>query len=231
MNEPEARKGIELEFSKKYDDEHSLQYAKKHEASFLRRLNNWREQAIARSALKLAGNPAVVLDLPCGTGRFWTLLAEQRGRTILAADNSEAMLRTARQVRKPRLLQRVELFQASAFDLRLADAAVDCVFCMRLLHHLGDPAVRAAMLREFHRVTRDSVCISLWVDGNRQARKRLKQEKAKAERGENQGYQNRFVLSSSLIEGEFRAQDFDIAGYYDLLRSISMWRVYVLKKR
>jgi cyclopropane fatty-acyl-phospholipid synthase-like methyltransferase len=29
-----------------------------------------------------------VLDLPCGAGRFWPLLAEKPNRVIIGADNS-----------------------------------------------------------------------------------------------------------------------------------------------
>ena len=65
---------IELEFSKKYTLDHSEHYAEKHHASLLRRISNWREQAIGRNSLKMAGDPNVVLDLPCGaggSGRSW----------------------------------------------------------------------------------------------------------------------------------------------------------------
>ncbi len=73
-------------------------------------------------------------------------------------------------------MKRVRPLQTSAFDIDLPDNAVDSIFCMRLLHHIGDPAHRLAILREFQRVTRDSVIISLWVDGNFKAWKRKRLE-------------------------------------------------------
>lgn len=64
---------ITLEFSGKYDSKHSLEYYKKHKDSIGRRLSNRREQSMAEKALAIAGNPASILDLPCGAGRFWPL--------------------------------------------------------------------------------------------------------------------------------------------------------------
>ena len=88
----------ELTFSSKYTFNHALKYHDKHRNTLSHRLSNWREQRMAAWALALAGDPATVLDLPCGTGRFWPLLACKEDRTILAADNSEAMLSVAREV-------------------------------------------------------------------------------------------------------------------------------------
>lgn len=232
MIEPETGQASELEFSKKYTLEHSQQYAEKHEETVTRKLSDRREQAIARKGLKLAGNPKKVLDLPCGTGRFWSLLAEQPDREIYAADYSEHMIEVAAQVRPPEIVKRVNSFQTSAFDIDLEGSAVDCVFCMRLLHHIGSQEHRAVMLKEFHRVTADSVCITLWVDGNRQAKRRLQLEQRRKEQGGSAGkYQNRFVLPRKQIEQEFIETGFEISGYYDLFKYLSMWRIYVLRKK
>ena len=231
MTESEAPKAPELEFSKKYTLEHSQQYAEKHDATFARKFSDWREQSIARNSLKLAGNPKKVLDLPCGTGRFWSLLAQQQDREIFAADNSEHMLEVARQVRAPEVVERVKSFQTSAFDIDLPNEAVECIFCMRLLHHIGTAEHRAAMLKEFHRVTSNTVCISLWVDGNKQAKRRLKLEQKRKAAGIKTKHQNRFVIPRRQIEYEFSQAGFQVQGYFDFFRYFSMWRIYVLKKQ
>ncbi|NHC06541.1 class I SAM-dependent methyltransferase [Azonexus fungiphilus] len=216
---------IELEFSRKYDRQHAQQYFQKHRAGLMRRLSDWREQQIARAALALAGDPASVLDLPCGAGRFWPMLAERQERRILAADNSADMIAVARATQAPGIVARVEAFQTSAFAIDLAGDAVDCVFSMRLLHHVAEPAHRLAMLREFHRVSRQTVVLSLWVDGNFKAWRRARLE---ARRPVNN---NRFVVPRQVIEGEFAAAGFDIVGYKDFLPGYAMWRVYTLRKR
>src|SRR5436190_20428715 len=70
----------DLSFARKYTATHAQRYFEKHQEGFGRRFSNWREVCMARYALKLAGNPRSVLDLPCGTGRFWPLLAEKKDR-------------------------------------------------------------------------------------------------------------------------------------------------------
>lgn len=69
---------IELDFSRKYDFEHSQQYLHKHQDGLARRLSHWRDVQVARRALQMADEPNLVLDLPCGAGRFGRCSASSR---------------------------------------------------------------------------------------------------------------------------------------------------------
>ena len=227
MTKPAA---IKLEFSEKYDQQHAHQYLHKHQIGLFGRLSNWRDMQLARYALSDAGAPQLVLDLPCGAGRFWPLLAESPNRVILAADNSEDMLKTAVAGQPADVVARVKTFQTSAFDIDLSDNAVDSIFCMRLIHHVAESEHRLAMLRELRRVTRDTVIISLWVDGNFKAWKRKRLEAKRAARGKRSDNQNRFLVRRETIESEFRAAGFSILNHHDFLPGYAMWRVYVLRK-
>jgi ubiquinone/menaquinone biosynthesis C-methylase UbiE len=155
------------------------------------------------------------------------LLACKEDRTILAADNSEAMLSVAREVNPPELLARVRTFPCSAFDIPMENASVDHIFCMRLLHHITRSEDRLSILKEFHRVTRDTVAVSLWVDGNYKALRRQKLEARRTHKT----YQNRIVLERAVVEHEFGDAGFVIADHIDFLKFYAMWRLYVLKKR
>lgn len=221
---------IELPFSTKYDPQHAQAYLEKHRQGLLRRLSNHREQQLARQALALAGQPECVLDLPCGAGRFWETLTEQPTRQLIVADNSPAMLAVALRNAPPEMRRRLRPLQTSAFAIDLPDRSVDSVFCMRLLHHIGDAGHRLAMLREFHRVTRETLIVSLWVDGNYMGWRRRRVERRRQAAGRN-AYQNRFVLPRSIVEGEFASAGFDLVGKLDFLPLQSMWRVYVLRRR
>jgi SAM-dependent methyltransferase len=214
-----------LEFSEKYTSTHAEQYFHKHQTGFWRNISNRREQAMARKALRLAGNPTSVLDLPCGTGRFWGLLAEKPGRTLYAADYSRHMLRVGKEMRPQDITRRIHLFQCSAFAIPWPDNAVESVFSMRLVHHIGRSEDRIILFREFGRVAADTVCLSLWVGGNVQARRRRRLESRRKE----ERYQNRFVLSRSQVEAEFREAGLEIMGHVDFLRFWSMWRIYILR--
>jgi len=225
MNSPSPQP-ISLPFSDKYDHRHAQAYFHKHRDGLARRLSHLRDEQLARHALRLADDPTLVLDLPCGAGRFWPVLAEQPNRVIIGADNSADMLAVARSKHPASLLRRVSPLKTSAFDIDLPDRAVDCVFCMRLLHHIGDAEHRLAMLREFRRVTRDTAIVSLWVDGNYKAWRRARLERERGARGE----QNRYVIPVQTAEREFREAGFDILGHADFLPRYAMWRVYTLRR-
>jgi SAM-dependent methyltransferase len=224
--EPTVSAPIELEFSQKYTKSHSEQYFKKHQDGIARRLSHWRDNQLARRALVQAGHPRVVLDIPSGAGRFWPLLAEDASREIYAADNSAHMLDVAKVSQPPAVVSRVKAFQTSAFDIKLQDNAVDSIFSMRLMHHIAQPEHRLAMLKEFHRVTRDTVILSLWVDGNFKAWKRKRLEAKRPAAVNN----NRFVIPQATIEAEFLKAGFEIVGHQDFIPKYAMWRVYVLRK-
>jgi len=224
-------KRIELEFSRKYDRDHAQQYLQKHQDNISRRLSHWRDEQLARKALHMAGDPGLVLDLPCGAGRFWPLLAEKPNRVIIGADNSADMLKTACAAQPADVVKRVRPLQTSAFDIDLPDNAVDSIFCMRLLHHVGQSEHRLALLREFQRVTRDSVIVSLWVDGNFKAWKRKRLDSKRHAKNGQDSYQNRFVLPAATVEAEFEQAGFRIQERLDFLPFYAMWRVYLLRKR
>jgi len=214
----------QLAFSDKYTAEHAAQYFTKHQQGFWRTLSNRRENAIARRALKMAGNPTSVLDLPSGTGRFWDMLCEQPERKITAADNSRNMFEAGMHLRPKEVTRRIETLQCSAFNIPLPDNAVENIFCMRLVHHIGKSEDRINLFREFSRVASQTVCVSLWVDGNFKAYKR---RRAEARRGQ-KAFQNRFLVQRSQVESEFRQAGMEIIGHVDFLKHFSMWRIYVL---
>jgi ubiquinone/menaquinone biosynthesis C-methylase UbiE len=224
----------ELDFSGKYSKQKADEYFTKHQSTFGRRFSDRWEHRMARRALRLAGDPDSVLDLPCGAGRFWDLLAEKPNRELYAADYSEGMLVVAKQLQPPEIASRFNVFQTSAFDIKMDDNAVDSILCMRLLHHIGERDDRMRIYREFHRVARDTVSISLWVDGNYKAwrRQKLEQDRSsgKKPRKRKKHFQNRFIQSRQALESEFAEAGFDVIGKVDFLPGYSMWRTYVLRK-
>ncbi|NLV23739.1 MAG: class I SAM-dependent methyltransferase [Deltaproteobacteria bacterium] len=224
-----GHRSVNLEFSQKYDSEHCKSYLQKHRTGFFRKLSHWREEQMARKALYLAGQPNSVLDLPCGAGRFWPLLEEKSNRIIVAADNSTDMLNVAWSANGSVDHPRIQLLHTSAFDIALPGRSVDCIFCIRLLHHIGTPQDRALLLREFHRVSRDTLIISLWVDGNYKAWRRRQLERRRSAHADGNP-QNRFVIPRRQIEEEFHGAGFEILGKIDFLPFYQMWRTYVLRK-
>jgi hypothetical protein len=125
--------------------------------------------------------------------------------------------------------RRFRLLQCSAFAITLPDNSVDCVFSIRLMHHIGESTNRVALLKEFRRVTRDTVVLSLWVDGNYKAWRRRKLEEKRRQGGEKSD--NRFIVPSAQFEQECRDAGLVIVGHVDFLPRVFMWRTYVLRKK
>ncbi|WP_375738562.1 class I SAM-dependent methyltransferase [Pseudomonas boanensis] len=194
------------------------------------RLARWRDEQMALRALKVAGQPNLILDLPCGDGRFWPLLAEHPNRLILAGDQNAEWLAASHANHSPDVARRVRTFQATPFAIELGENAVDCIFCMRYLQRVETADQRLELLREFHRVTRDTLIVSLWVDGNFKAWRRMRLERRRAAMSEGSPRQGRFVVARETIEAEFRSVGFHILSRQDLLPGYAMWRVYVLRK-
>jgi SAM-dependent methyltransferase len=191
-----------------------------------RRISRWRDEHVARKALILAGEPGLILNVPCNGGRFWPLLAEKSNRIIMAADSSLERLEAACRLQPMSVVRKIRPVLTSLFDLELPENAVDSIFCMHLMHLFDDARLRLALLKEFQRVTRDSVVISLWVDGNLQARRHLKT------RGHRATVRDpyHFVTPREVIETEFTQAGFKVDHYIDILPFYATCRVYILRK-
>jgi SAM-dependent methyltransferase len=230
MTNPDTSSPPKYEFAEKYDPEHAKMYFEKHNTGFWRRLSTWREIGMARKALEIAGNPKSVLDLPCGTGRFWPMLAELQDRKIYVGDNSQSMIDAGLQMRPRNVVARIEKsFQCSAFATGLPDNFVNCVFSIRLMHHIEKSADRVIMLKEFRRISSDTVIVSLWVDGNIKAwRHEINEARKEKTRGANRP-RDRFVFAQREIEADFAAAGLEVVGHADFVKYWEKWRAYVLR--
>lgn len=205
---------IEHEFAERYDREHAKVCLQAQPQGFVRRLALWREKRLVRRALEVAGEPGLVLDLACGAGRFWPVLAEHGNRVILASDSSQDMLNHAQTHHPASLLARIKLFQSSVFSIDISENAVDCIFCMQLFHHVRDSDHRLAILRELHRVSRDSLILSVPLGRG----------------AEPVNDPQRIVVSRGEIETQFKQAGFSILKQYEVLPGFGMGSIYILRK-
>ncbi|MCW5755316.1 MAG: metalloregulator ArsR/SmtB family transcription factor [Phycisphaeraceae bacterium] len=102
----------------------------------------------AESLLALVPADWTVADLGCGTGNGSECIAPYVKR-VIAVDQSEPMLKAAR--KRLSSFRNVEWRLGTLEDPPLADASVDAVMCLLVLHHVKDPA---AALSRMHRVLR-----------------------------------------------------------------------------
>lgn len=209
---------IELEFARRHDQEHARVCLQPGPRGLGGRLAFWRDEQLVRNALKVAGEPGLVLDVACGAGRFWPVLAEHANRVILASDPSQDMLDHAPTHHPQHLLKRIKTFQSSSFSIGLSANAVDCIFCMQLFQHITSPEHRSAMLGEFHRVSRDTVIVAV------QVKARLKRRQPA------DGSPARPLASKTEVEAEFKRAGFSLISHQDFLPGFVRMRVYVLRK-
>lgn len=197
---------------------------RQHHAKDLRtRLTTWRERDILKRAMLAAGPRNTILDLPCGTGRFWPVFESLGVSRLIAADVSAGMLSVAGQA-PPRIAD-FSIRQLDLLNLELEADSVDLVSCMRFIHHLSFEEDRMQVLTNLRRVTRSHVVLSLWTDGNLQSWRR-----GQRPLDTHRGYGRRICRPASEIETEFSRAGFVIEGHWDVWPRLAMWRFYLLNK-
>jgi len=200
-------------------------YDRRHRSSLRTRLTTRRELALLSKALSVAGPGITALDLPCGAGRFWPAFANAGVTSLIAADVSQEMLQVARTNRLSETVPR-EFLHTSALCIDLPDADVDFVACMRFLHHLALPEDRLQLLSELRRVSRRYAAVTLWVDGNFGALRRMRRQSIDPK----PGFGRRICRPRAEAEAEFRQAGFKLVDRYDVWPWLSMWRLYLLER-
>lgn len=120
----------------------------------------YREKAVVSQILDFVEEGSVLLDCPCGNGRWFKLLSE-KAKSIVAIDISQGMIEVARINAKVAELAggQVRVLWGDAEDLPLERESVDYVYSFALIKHLPE-AVKYKILREFARVCRKGVICS-----------------------------------------------------------------------
>src|SRR4249920_3959614 len=77
-----------------YDSDRASAYHRHHRKNLRTRISTARERRLVARALATLATTETVLDLACGTGRFWPVI-DARASSVVAVDNSDAMLREA----------------------------------------------------------------------------------------------------------------------------------------
>lgn len=137
--------------------EAELRYAETRQRKLFRHYDT--EQQLVSRWLHRCEPGAVVLDIPCGTGRF-NELTLACGHRLVRADLSLPMVAHARH-----LGPNQHCLGDLCCDLAtppLAPASVDIVLIWRLFHHCRTPEDRRLVLQQAHRLARRYVIISYY---------------------------------------------------------------------
>jgi len=121
---------------------------------------NWREQRLlARLLTQCQLTRLMVLDVPCGYGRFAPLYA-RLGITVIGADLSYPMAHLAAAAHAQQ--GREHWLCANIMELPFAEGTFDSALCIRLLHHRYSDVERQRILGELARVSRRFVIVSFY---------------------------------------------------------------------
>jgi SAM-dependent methyltransferase len=115
-----------------------------------RRMNRF-ERKIAKLVLSKLPSNSVVIDVPCGLGRFSDIIIQQEHRYV-GIDLNFGNVRYAAK----RLNLSLPTIQASILELPLADNSADFVFCVRMFHHFSPKQIERAF-QEISRVAPQSL--------------------------------------------------------------------------
>lgn len=177
----------------------------------------------ARAPEAWAGpNGPLILDAPCGYGRFTSLILGE-GARLVSADLALPMVERTLEGRG-----RVRHLGGAVADLRgglpFKPASFDYVFSMRLFHHLHSPEHRRAVLREFARVASGGVVMSYYrFRGLHALQRRLRRFLTGARR------EIRMVPGET-FEREAADAGFTIDRVYPLFRGLHAQHIVVLRR-
>jgi SAM-dependent methyltransferase len=219
--------------NKPFDRPGVVDYEKRRYRGLDQRLVDLRERAILRRFLeravgeKPAGPPSsavppLVLDAPCGYGRFSGLLLDA-GARLVSSDLAQAMVARALE-NTPDSRHIGGAVSDFRRGLPFKPGSIDYVFSMRLFHHLHEVEDRAAVLREFFRVAKSGVILSFYkVRGVHALQRRVRRFLKKARREIK-------MVPGAAFEREVREAGFTIECIVPLFRGVHAQHIVFLRK-
>jgi SAM-dependent methyltransferase len=168
---------------------------------------------------------AVVLDLPCGYGRFTELLRAYSGRMV-ASDLSFEMVRRAVGGAAAARPARPKGAVANAKQgLPFKTGVFDVVFSLRFFHHVHVPADRARILGEFRRASAGWAIVSFYrANGLHGIQRRLRRKFHKSRT-------NIKMIEPGTFEKEAAAAGFEVVRVFPLFRGIHAYHLALLRIR
>lgn len=150
-------------------------YEKRRYRHIDQRVIDRREKNILSRILSvIPGRSPLVLDMPCGYGRFSGML-RAGADPLVVSDLSYHMVHRARENAGPGPPATLGAVGDAAAGLPFARDVFGLVVSMRLFHHLRTPEKRAAVLKELSRVAKGPVILSYYrLNGLHRLQRRIR---------------------------------------------------------
>jgi len=213
-------------FSSHAFKEHEVkEYERKRYRGIDQRLVHRREISILERFLeRLDPESGVVLDIPCGYGRFSSLM-RKRGWGFVSSDYSFSMVKRAMESGgESTLLKDWGVVADAKKGLPFKEGTFPVLLCMRFWHHVHDPAERKAILDFFSQVTSGWVILSFYQVNalhrlQRRFRRKLKKSPTRIK-----------MISREEFYEEIQGSGFECTKVVPLIRGIHAQHVALLKK-
>jgi SAM-dependent methyltransferase len=164
------------------------------------------------------------LDIPCGYGRFSSLLGK-KGWNFISCDFSFSMVKRAKASRQEnKRLKNWGVVADAKQGLPFKENTFSVLLCMRFWHHVHDPSERKAILGFFSGVTSEWVILSFYrVNAlhrlQRRFRRKLKKSPTRIK-----------MISREEFNNEIKDAGFECLEVAPLFRGIHAQHVALLKK-
>ncbi len=116
------------------------------------------DKAFAEKLYSMVGTESCIVDVPCGSGRFYDIFCGADG--LIMVDCDPNMLSAARE--RHDIGENVTMLEADIACMPLEDNSADLCFSMRLFHHIETEEIAQKILREIARVSRRYVALSFY---------------------------------------------------------------------
>ncbi|MFB0566363.1 MAG: class I SAM-dependent methyltransferase [Candidatus Aminicenantaceae bacterium] len=206
-----------------FDKSEVEEYEQKRYRGVDQRIVHTKEERILRKILRNIGNGTPwVLDIPCGYGRFSSLLFE-KGLRLVSCDLSFHMVNRARE-RSKVPANTLGVVADGVLGLPFKGGVFNLVVSMRFFHHLHKREERRAVLDEFSWITKGWVVLSYYQMNflhllQRKLRRRIKSSRTRIK-----------MISRREFEEEIKESGFKVLRVFPLFRGIHSHHIALLKK-
>lgn len=103
---------------------------------------------------------STILDIPCGTGRFFQHYKSSKINNVIGIDISSDMINYSKYVSNS-LSLKCALYTGDITSIPLKDSSVDLIFCFRLFHLLPFEIIECG-IKELYRVAKNTVYVEVF---------------------------------------------------------------------
>jgi ubiquinone/menaquinone biosynthesis C-methylase UbiE len=116
------------------------------------------DKKFAQSLLDIVGEDSCILDIPCGTGRFYPVFS--KANKLIMIDRDPNMLKSLEEMYRPG--DNVQFFEGDITSISLDDNSVDLCISMRMFHHIDSEELVLKVIKELSRVSCKYVAFSFY---------------------------------------------------------------------